>query len=231
MTGSYRGIIFRLTHNFCALHFVQVPQLCGHLAVIAGQRQTKGLQHKAGVPFPSSSPDRLQPPPAPAESDAGRVFPRPFRAQPDAVHNFRAGGEFRQKLAAPRRVNGPPHDNRELRADADIQHQQSQQRQHGQPGCDGLFPVPFERLQEFFAGRYFLPQATAYSARVDAPRRHHRQAAQQPHHVSCDLSQTTQTTEYESVSHTELVHPPNKNPDHPIPHTPSLKLVRAIPER
>ena len=48
MIGSYRGIIFRLTHNFCALHFVQVPQLCGHLAVIAGQRQTKGLQHKAG---------------------------------------------------------------------------------------------------------------------------------------------------------------------------------------
>ena len=41
-----------LTHNFCALHFVQVPQLCGHLAVIAGQRQTKGLQHKTGVPFP-----------------------------------------------------------------------------------------------------------------------------------------------------------------------------------
>ena len=52
MIGSYRGIIFMLTHNFCALHFVQVPQLCGHLAVIAGQRQTKGLQHKAGVPFP-----------------------------------------------------------------------------------------------------------------------------------------------------------------------------------
>ena len=52
----------------------------------------------------------------------------------------------------------------------DIQHQQSQQRQHGQPGCGGLFPVPFERLQEFFAGRYFLPQATAYSARVGASR-------------------------------------------------------------
>ena len=45
-----------LTHNFCALHFVQVPQLCGHLAVIAGQRQTKGLQHKAGVPFPCLIP-------------------------------------------------------------------------------------------------------------------------------------------------------------------------------
>lgn len=52
MIGSYRGIIFRLTHNFCALHFVQVPQLCRSLPVIAGQGQTKGLQHKAGVPFP-----------------------------------------------------------------------------------------------------------------------------------------------------------------------------------
>ena len=29
-----------LTHNFCVLHFVQVPQLCGHLAVIAGHGHT-----------------------------------------------------------------------------------------------------------------------------------------------------------------------------------------------
>ena len=107
MIGSYRGIIFRLTHNFCALHFVQVPQLCGHLAVIAGQRQTKGLQHKADVPFPcliligcSLSPCRIR---------RGQGFPRPFRALPDAIHNFRAGAKSRQKLAAPRRVSGSPH--------------------------------------------------------------------------------------------------------------------------
>ena len=105
MIGSYRGIIFRLTHNFCALHFVQVPQLCGHLAVIAGQRQTKGLQHKADVPFPcliligcSLSPCRIR---------RGQGFPRPFRALPDAIHNFRAGAKSRQKLAAPR--SNPPH--------------------------------------------------------------------------------------------------------------------------
>lgn len=109
MIGSYRGIIFRLTHNFCALHFVQVPQLCGHLAVIAGQRQTKSLQHKAGVPFPCLIPigrSLLQP----CRIRRGQGVPRPFRALPDAVHNFPGGGtKSRQKLAAPRRVNGSPH--------------------------------------------------------------------------------------------------------------------------
>lgn len=79
------------------------------------------------------------------------------------------GGEIQAKASRTAQGQRPALRHRELRADADIQHQQSQQRQHGQPGCDGLFPVPFERLQEFFAGRYFLPQATAYSARVDAP--------------------------------------------------------------
>lgn len=74
------------------------------------------------------------------------------------------GDEIQAK--ASRTAQQPAPRRRELRADADIQHQQ---RQHGQPSCGGLFPVPFERLQEFFAGRYFLPQATAYSARVDAP--------------------------------------------------------------
>ena len=81
----------------------------------------------------------------------------------------RAGDEIQAKANRTAQGQRPALRHRELRADADIQHQQSQQRQHGQPGCDGLFPVPFERLQEFFAGRYFLPQATAYSARVDAP--------------------------------------------------------------
>lgn len=110
MIGSYRGIIFRLTHNFCALHFVQVPQLCGHLAVIAGQRQTKGLQHKAGVPFPCLILIGLQSPPAPAESDAGRVFHgHSGRCQMPSTTSGRGGAKSRQKLAAPRRVSGSPH--------------------------------------------------------------------------------------------------------------------------
>ena len=109
MIGSYRGIIFRLTHNFCALHFVQVPQLCGHLAVIAGQRQTKGLQHKSRCTVSLPHPDRLQSPPAPAESDAGRFFHgHSGRCQMPSTTSGR-GAKSRQKLAAPRRVNGSPH--------------------------------------------------------------------------------------------------------------------------
>ena len=120
-----------LTHNFCALHFVQVPQLCGHLAVIAGQRQTKGLQHKAGVPFSCLiliGCSLLQP--LQNQTRAGL-----FRALPDAVHNFRAGGEIQAKASRTAQSQRPAPRHRELRADADIQHQQSQQRQHGQPGC------------------------------------------------------------------------------------------------
>lgn len=109
MIGSYRGIIFRLTHNFCALHFVQVPQLCGHLAVIAGQRQTNGLQHKAGVPFPCLiliGCSLLQP--LQNQTRAGFFHGHSGRCQMPSTTSGR-GAKSRQKLAAPRRVNGPPH--------------------------------------------------------------------------------------------------------------------------
>ena len=135
MIGSYRGIIFRLTHNFCALHFVQVPQLCGHLAVIAGQRQTKGLQHKAGVPFPCLiliGCSLLQPLQNQTRAGFATAIQGAVRRRPQLPGG---GTKSRQKLAAPRRVNGSLPRHRELCADADIQHQQSQQRQHGQPGC------------------------------------------------------------------------------------------------
>ena len=109
MIGSYRGIIFRLTHNFCALHFVQVPQLCGHLAVIAGQRQTKGLQHKAGVPFPCLiliGCSLLQPLQNQTRAGFSTAIQGAARCRPQLPGG---GKKSRQKLAAPRRVNGSPH--------------------------------------------------------------------------------------------------------------------------
>lgn len=107
MIGSYRGIIFRLTHNFCALHFVQVPQLCGHLAVIAGQRQTKGLQHKAGVPFPCLIPigcSLLQPLQNQTRAGFSTAIQGAARCRPQLPGG---GTKSRQKLAAPR--SSPPH--------------------------------------------------------------------------------------------------------------------------
>ncbi|GEM_PF-2937747 len=109
MIGSYRGIIFRLTHNFCALHFVQIPQLCGHLAVIAGQRQTKGLQHKAGVPFPCLiliGCSLLQPLQNQTRAGFSTAIQGVARCRPQLPGG---GAKSRQKLAAPRRVSGPPH--------------------------------------------------------------------------------------------------------------------------
>ena len=109
MIGSYRGIIFRLTHNFCALHFVQVPQLCGHLAVIAGQRQTKGLQHKAGVPFPCLiliGCSLLQPLQNQTRAGFATAIQGAARCRPQLPGG---GKKSRQKLAAPRRVSNPPH--------------------------------------------------------------------------------------------------------------------------
>ena len=109
MIGSYRGIIFRLTHNFCALHFVQVPQLCGHLAVIAGQRQTKGLQHKAGVPFPCLiliGCSLLQPLQNQTRAGFSTAIQGAARCRPQLPGG---GKKSRQKLAAPRRVSNPPH--------------------------------------------------------------------------------------------------------------------------
>lgn len=109
MIGSYRGIIFRLTHNFCALHFVQVPQLCGHLAVIARQRQTKGLQHKAGVPFPCLiliGCSLLQPLQNQTRAGFSTAIQGAARCRPQLPGG---GKKSRQKLAAPRRVSNPPH--------------------------------------------------------------------------------------------------------------------------
>lgn len=134
MIGSYRGIIFRLTHNFCALHFVQVPQLCGHLAVIAGQRQIKGLQHKAGVPFPCLiliGCSLLQPLQNQTRSGFSTAIQGAARCHPQLP----GGGEIQAKASRTAQGQRPAPRHRELRADADIQHQQSQQRQHGQPSC------------------------------------------------------------------------------------------------